>query len=166
MYRMNRQMRIEDFVFPLWPAGQEQRVGEAGGFGALGWRAEEVYAKQFVNNGHPAHPARIALGALILKQRLKCSGKLDGAARQRESVSAILPRSEGIHPANAPLAHPLWLNFGSASRRKPLLLCWQLPRPQGRSRITTIRAAAVRTRAPSSWMPSAVRLTFSYPQDF
>ncbi len=35
--------------------------------------AEAEYAKQFVNNGHPAHPARIALGALIIKQRLKCS---------------------------------------------------------------------------------------------
>ena len=35
--------------------------------------AEEAYAKRFVNNGHPAHPVRIALGALIIKQRLKCS---------------------------------------------------------------------------------------------
>ena len=35
--------------------------------------AKEAYAKQFVNNGHPAHSARIALGALIIKQRLKCS---------------------------------------------------------------------------------------------
>ena len=26
-----------------------------------------------MNNGHPAHPAKIALGALIIKQRLKCS---------------------------------------------------------------------------------------------
>ena len=35
--------------------------------------AEEAYAKQFVNNGNPAHPARIALGALIIKQELQCS---------------------------------------------------------------------------------------------
>ena len=33
--------------------------------------AEEVYVKHFMNNSHPAHPARIALGALIIKQRLK-----------------------------------------------------------------------------------------------
>ena len=32
--------------------------------------AEEVYARQFVNNGHPAHPARIALGALIRSKRM------------------------------------------------------------------------------------------------
>ena len=38
------------------------------------WDAvEERYAAQFENNGHPAHPARVALGALIIKQRLGCS---------------------------------------------------------------------------------------------
>jgi len=35
--------------------------------------AEERYAAQFVNNGHPAHPARMALGALLIQRRLKCS---------------------------------------------------------------------------------------------
>ena len=45
-----------------------------------GWRrwfpwavAEERYAARFVNNGHPAHPARMALGALLIQRRLKCS---------------------------------------------------------------------------------------------
>lgn len=72
MYRMNRQMRIEDFVFPY---GQLDKNNEWVKLADLvPWdEAEEVYAKQFVNNGHPAHPARIALGALIIKQRLKCS---------------------------------------------------------------------------------------------
>lgn len=72
MYRMNRQMRIEDFVFPY---GQLDKNNEWVKLADLvPWdEAEEVYARQFVNNGHPAHPARIALGALIIKQRLKCS---------------------------------------------------------------------------------------------
>lgn len=35
--------------------------------------AEEWYAARFVNNGHPAHPARMALGALLIQRRLKCS---------------------------------------------------------------------------------------------
>jgi len=34
--------------------------------------AEERYAARFVNNGHPAHPARMALGALLIQRRLKC----------------------------------------------------------------------------------------------
>lgn len=69
MYRMNRQMRIEDFVFPY---GQSDKNNEWVKLADLvPWdEAEEAYAKQFVNNGHPAHPARIALGALIIKQRL------------------------------------------------------------------------------------------------
>ena len=72
MYRMNRQMRIEDFVFPY---GQLDKNNEWVKLADLvPWdEAEEIYARQFVNNGHPAHPARIALGALIIKQRLKCS---------------------------------------------------------------------------------------------
>ena len=35
--------------------------------------AEERYAAQFADNGHPAHPCRMALGALLVQRRLKCS---------------------------------------------------------------------------------------------
>lgn len=72
MYRINRQMQIEDFVFPY---GQLDANNEWVKLAELvPWEeAEEAYAKQFVNNGHPAHPARMALGALIIKQKLKCS---------------------------------------------------------------------------------------------
>ena len=54
MYRMNRQMRIEDFVFPY---GQLDKNNEWVKLADLvPWdEAEEAYAKQFVNNGHPAH---------------------------------------------------------------------------------------------------------------
>lgn len=72
MYRMNRQMCIEDFVFPF---GQLDKNNEWVKLADIvPWdEAEELYAQQFVNNGHPAHSARIALGALIIKQKLKCS---------------------------------------------------------------------------------------------
>ena len=71
-YVSDEQMRIEDFVFPY---GQLDKDNEWVKLADLvPWdEAEEAYARQFVNNGHPAHPARIALGALIIKQRLKCS---------------------------------------------------------------------------------------------
>ncbi|MGM9628076.1 MAG: hypothetical protein ACI3V4_08310 [Faecousia sp.] len=72
MYRMNRQMRIEDFVFPYGQLDKNNEWVKLADW--VPWdEAEEAYAKQFVNNGHPAHPARMALGALIIKQRLKCS---------------------------------------------------------------------------------------------
>lgn len=72
MYKENRQMRIEDFVFPygkLNPENEWVKLAEL-----LPWeRIEERYAEQFENNGHPAHPCRMALGALLIKQRLRCS---------------------------------------------------------------------------------------------
>ena len=72
MYRMNRQMRIEDFVFPYGQLNKDNEWVKLADL--VPWdEAEEAYARQFVNNGHPAHSARIALGALIIKQRLKCS---------------------------------------------------------------------------------------------
>lgn len=52
------RMRIEDFVFPY---GQLDKDSEWVKLADLVFwdDAEEAYAKQFVNNGHPAHPARI-----------------------------------------------------------------------------------------------------------
>lgn len=72
MYRKMVQMRIEDFKFPY---GDLDRNNEWVKLADLvPWDvAEREYAKQFVDNGHPAHPARIALGSLIIKQKLKCS---------------------------------------------------------------------------------------------
>lgn len=65
-------MRIEDFVFPYVQLGKNSEWVKLADL--VPWNeAEEACAKQFVNNGHPAHPARIALGALIIKQRLKYS---------------------------------------------------------------------------------------------
>jgi hypothetical protein len=72
MYKIDRQMKIEDFIFPFGKLNKENEWVKLSEI--IHWdKIEARYAKQFVNNGHPAHSARIALGALIIKQRLKCS---------------------------------------------------------------------------------------------
>ena len=72
MYKDNSQLRIEDFVFPygkLDPENDWVKLAEL-----VPWDvAEERYAARFVNNSHPAHSARMALGALLIQRRLKCS---------------------------------------------------------------------------------------------
>ena len=72
VYKENSQLQIEDFVFPygkLDPKNDWVKLAALVPWDA----AEEQYAAQFVNNGHPAHPARMALGALLIQRRLKCS---------------------------------------------------------------------------------------------
>ena len=72
MYKDNSQLRIEDFVCPygkLDPKNDWIRLAAL-----VPWEVtEERYAARFKNNGHPAHPARMALGALLIQRRLKCS---------------------------------------------------------------------------------------------
>ena len=72
MYKKETQLAFEDFVFPFGELDSENDWVKLAGL--IPWdTVERAYAKQFVDNGHPAHSARIALGALIIKQRLKCS---------------------------------------------------------------------------------------------
>ncbi len=72
MYKDNSQLRIEDFVFPYGRLDPENDWVKLAAL--VPWDvAEERYAARFVNNGHPAHPARMALGALLIQRRLKCS---------------------------------------------------------------------------------------------
>ena len=72
MYKDNSQLRIEDYVFPYGKLDPENDWVKLAAL--VPWDvAEELYAAQFVNNGHPAHPARMALGALLIQRRLKCS---------------------------------------------------------------------------------------------
>lgn len=119
--------------------------------------AEEAYAKQFVNNGNPTHPARIALGALIIKQELQCS---DEWTVRHVSENPYLQYCLGLKEYTSKCP------FGASTtvelrKRFPFLLCWQLPPLRKIRTITTIRTVApVRTRAPSSWMQPAVRLIF------
>ena len=72
MYKDTRQLRIEDYVFPygdLDPKNDWIKLAAL----VLWETAWEQYAAQFVNNGAPAHPCRMALGALLIQRRLKCS---------------------------------------------------------------------------------------------
>ena len=72
MYKKETQLAFEDFVFPFGELDSENEWVKLAGL--IPWdTVERAYAKQFVDNGHPAHSARIALGALLIKQRLKCS---------------------------------------------------------------------------------------------
>lgn len=72
MYKLERQIKLEDFVFPYGNLNPENDWIKLARL--IDWdRIEERYAAGFENNGHPAHPARMALGALIIKQRLRCS---------------------------------------------------------------------------------------------
>ena len=72
MYKKETQLAFEDFIFPFGELDSENEWVKLAGL--IPWdTVEREYAKQFVDNGHPAHSARIALGALIIKQRLKCS---------------------------------------------------------------------------------------------
>lgn len=85
--------------------------------------AEEAHAKQFVNNGNPAHPARIALGALIIKQELQCS---DEWTVRHVSENPYLQYCLGLKEYTSKCP------FGASTtvelrKRFPFLLCWQLP---------------------------------------
>lgn len=72
MYKKHDQLSIDDFVFPygkLNPENDWVKLADS-----IPWDIiEDRYAKKFVKNGHPAYSARIALGSLLIKQRLNCS---------------------------------------------------------------------------------------------
>ena len=72
MHQMVRQQPIDDFVFLYRELDQQNEWIKLAAI--VPWDvAEREYAKRFVDNGAPAHSARIALGACIIKQRLNCS---------------------------------------------------------------------------------------------
>ena len=74
MYKDNSQMRIEDFVFPYGELDPDNDWVKLAAL--VPWdTAEERYAAQFTDNGAPAHPCRVALGALLIQRRLKCSDR-------------------------------------------------------------------------------------------
>jgi Transposase DDE domain./Transposase domain (DUF772). len=72
MYKKHLQFSIEDFYFPYGKLSPENRWVKIAD--VIDWDViEDDYARKFVNNGAPAHPARMALGSLIAKQMLGCS---------------------------------------------------------------------------------------------
>jgi len=72
MYKDNSHLRIEDFMFPYGKLDPENGWVKLAAL-VLWDMVEERYAAQFTNNGRPAHPARMALGALLIQRRLMCS---------------------------------------------------------------------------------------------
>ena len=43
-------------------------------FGMVPWdEVEELYARTFINNGAPAHSARLAIGSFLIQKKLKCT---------------------------------------------------------------------------------------------
>jgi len=72
VYKTIAQLSIEDFIFPYGTLSPDNRWVKLAGL--VPWDdIERCYAAKFVNNGAPAHPARMALGALIIKQMLGVS---------------------------------------------------------------------------------------------
>ncbi|MEG0369847.1 MAG: transposase, partial [Hungatella sp.] len=72
MYKDTSQMTIEDFVFPFGTLDPDNRWVRMASF--VPWdEIEKSYAKSFGKTGAPAHPARMAFGALLLKQCLGTS---------------------------------------------------------------------------------------------
>lgn len=70
MYRKVQQLAFDDFVFPYGELDQENEWVKLANI--VPWDvAEREYARNFEDNGAPAHPARVALGACIIKQRLR-----------------------------------------------------------------------------------------------
>lgn len=72
MYKTTTQLSIDDYVFPYGTLNAHNRWVRLAAL--IPWDAiERDYAAGFVNNGAPAHPARMALGSLIIKQMVGCS---------------------------------------------------------------------------------------------
>ncbi len=63
---------------------------------------EEKYAQQFSENiGAPAKSFRMALGALIIKEKLGTSDRETALANQRKSLSTILSRLRRLYKSSS-----------------------------------------------------------------
>ena len=72
MYKDTSQFTIDDFIFPFGTLDPDNRWVRLSLL--VPWDdIERGYAKQFGTTGAPAHPARMAFGALLLKQILDVS---------------------------------------------------------------------------------------------
>jgi len=65
MYWDHCQLQIENFIFPYGELNPENDWVKLAA--QVPWdTAEKWYAAQFVNNGVPAHPCRVVLGAMLI----------------------------------------------------------------------------------------------------
>ena len=171
MYKKEIQLAFEGFVFPFGELDSENEWVKLAGL--IPWdTVERAYAKQFVDNGHPAHSARIALGALIIKQRLKCS---DEWTVRHVSENPYLQFFLGMkaYSSKAPFGASTMVEFRKRFRRRPLRRFWRLAYQRNPVRRMTTResqagAADRKQRSLSrrhrqtaehcSWMRPAARL--------
>lgn len=73
MYKIEYQLKVEDFVFPYGKLNKENRLVKFASIINLD-EIENKYCTAFANNnGCPAKNVRIALGSIIIKQKLVCS---------------------------------------------------------------------------------------------
>lgn len=74
LYKIERQLKFEDFVFPYGKLNKDNRWVKLSEI--IPWDEIEIkYAKKFKKKGNPAKNIRIALGSLIIQQTLNCSDR-------------------------------------------------------------------------------------------
>ena len=74
MYKIENQLKFEDFIFPYGKLNENNRWIKLSKI--IPWDEIEIkYAKKFRKKGNPAKSVRIALGTLIIQQTLNCSDR-------------------------------------------------------------------------------------------
>lgn len=74
MYKIERQISFEDFIFPYGKLNPENRWVKLSEI--IPWDEIEIkYQKKFGRKGHVAKNVRIAFGSLIIQQNLNCSDR-------------------------------------------------------------------------------------------
>jgi hypothetical protein len=74
VYKNPGQIALADFIFPYGRLKEDNRWVKMASL--VPWEdVERDYAPRFADGGAPAHPARMALGALLAKQVLHCSDR-------------------------------------------------------------------------------------------
>lgn len=74
LYKIERQLKFEDFIFPYGKLNKNNRWIKLSEI--IPWDEIEIkYAKKFKKKGNPAKNIRIALGSLIIQQTLNCSDR-------------------------------------------------------------------------------------------
>lgn len=87
-------MKLEDFLFPFGELSEENEWIQLANI--IPWDLiEEKYAATFEKNGAPGKNARIAVGALIIKQRIGCSDRdLVNAVKENPYYQFFLGQKE------------------------------------------------------------------------
>ena len=160
MYKKETQLAFEDFVFPFGELDSENEWVKLAGL--IPWdTVEREYAKQFVDNGHPAHSARIALGALVVSRVMRKK-----VSRQRKKRVVMQWRNRREQPPGASCScisccPTECLRHGAGERRGALgRNCRQGRHPRGLSPILCKLQKPVQK---PKWVEAAGRVPCSPP---